>query len=315
MKELLQVVEQLRAKVQQHRHLLSNNEFLVRYTLIDPLLRALGWDTEDPDQVRPEETISVGRPDYALLQDGETILFVGAKALGKSEDLDKLISYCNAEGVPYFAATDGVRWTVYEVFKPVPTLQKKIIEFDLGSMDSGEVVRRSLALWHAAPLGSSAPNPLTARSTGPMTSATGSIAPHASVTRVPMPPPAGQVLQHTVELKSFSVTTRQRPPAKLLDPHGAEHPIKAWKDILVVIVEWLIGQQSLTAADCPVMLPRGSRHLVSTGHTHPNGKPFFQAVQVGSFWVETHASGPQICRQAMFLLERFGTGNRFQVVK
>ena len=34
-----------------YRHDLLNNELLTRYVLIDPLLRALGWDTENPEEV------------------------------------------------------------------------------------------------------------------------------------------------------------------------------------------------------------------------------------------------------------------------
>ncbi|MCX8203788.1 MAG: hypothetical protein N3H32_05685, partial [Nitrososphaeria archaeon] len=75
--------------------------------LIDPFLRALGWDTEDPNLVIPEVSTQAGRPDYALLLNGQRIAFIGAKSLGKEEDLIQQVSYCVSEGVRYFIATDG----------------------------------------------------------------------------------------------------------------------------------------------------------------------------------------------------------------
>jgi len=64
--DIVELVNKLRSKIEKHGDLLQNNETLTRYALIDPLLRALGWDTEDPEQVVPEFTTEAGRPDYAL---------------------------------------------------------------------------------------------------------------------------------------------------------------------------------------------------------------------------------------------------------
>ncbi len=74
----------------------------VRCALIDPFLKLFGWDVENPSEVIPEFSTHAGRPDYALIVDGRIVAFVGAKALGKSEDTLQYISYCVAQGVPYF---------------------------------------------------------------------------------------------------------------------------------------------------------------------------------------------------------------------
>ena len=46
-------------------------ETQTRYATIDPIIRALGWDTEDPKECYPEYDLSEGktRPDYALFGD------------------------------------------------------------------------------------------------------------------------------------------------------------------------------------------------------------------------------------------------------
>ena len=54
LEDLITVIERLRERIQQQGGILSQSEMLTRNALIDPLLRALGWDTEDPTLVRPE---------------------------------------------------------------------------------------------------------------------------------------------------------------------------------------------------------------------------------------------------------------------
>ena len=61
------------------------NEATVRQQYINPLLRALGWDTTT-DQVLPEQRTLAGDADYALSLNGREQFFIEAKAPGR--DLD-----------------------------------------------------------------------------------------------------------------------------------------------------------------------------------------------------------------------------------
>lgn len=63
----------------------QKNEAEVRQQFINPLLRALGWDTTT-DQVRPEQRTLSGHADYALSLNGREQLFIEAKKF--AEDLD-----------------------------------------------------------------------------------------------------------------------------------------------------------------------------------------------------------------------------------
>jgi hypothetical protein len=252
----------------------------------------------------------VGRPDYALLRDGAPLMFIGAKALGKPEDLDKLITYCNARGVPYFVATDGVHWELYEVFRPVPTAQKKIVEFDLMSMDLGEVARTALALWRRARTVAAAPVSITASSQPvamlPQT-ATASTAYSHGQGHV-----AGQAQVGTL-LSSLHVRLGDPPPKRLTDPNGVDHPVKAWRDILILVVEWLLRQGLVKATDCPVKLPRASRYLISTSPNHQSGDSFSAPEKIEYVWVETKASSRQLTHDAVFFLRQYGKGGDFIV--
>ncbi|MEM3014721.1 MAG: hypothetical protein QXS08_01825 [Nitrososphaerota archaeon] len=69
---ILDKIRALRERAVKYRDQLAKNEVLTRYALIDPFLRLLGWDTEDPEQIRPEFSTQAGRPDYALLHGGES---------------------------------------------------------------------------------------------------------------------------------------------------------------------------------------------------------------------------------------------------
>ena len=59
-----------------HAEALRKSERLTRYALIDPLLRGLGWDTGNPDEVRPEYSAGRGRVDYALMSSGEPVIMM-----------------------------------------------------------------------------------------------------------------------------------------------------------------------------------------------------------------------------------------------
>ena len=112
------VIAEVRARIEQYRGR-RLDEQNTKATLIAPVLRALGWNTEDVDEVHLEyRTRSSHNPvDYALLLTRQPRLFIEAKALG--EDLKdgkwalQIISYAAAAGVPWVVLTDGDSWHIY----------------------------------------------------------------------------------------------------------------------------------------------------------------------------------------------------------
>ena len=42
-----------------HEEIISQNETATRYSCIDPIICAMGWDLTDPDEVRVEYTIGL----------------------------------------------------------------------------------------------------------------------------------------------------------------------------------------------------------------------------------------------------------------
>jgi hypothetical protein len=98
--------------------------------LIVPILRALGWDVEDLEDVKLEyrRRPSDNPVDYALFLLRTPRLFIEAKALGAHLDDGKwaaqILNYATVAGVEWVALTDGNEWRIYNSHAPVPVEQK-----------------------------------------------------------------------------------------------------------------------------------------------------------------------------------------------
>jgi type I site-specific restriction endonuclease len=166
--ELVALIEALRQRAQAFASELYQGETLARYALIDPLLRALGWDTGDPSQVRPEYAAGNKKADYVLLDaDSSPLILLEAKKLG-----DKLPSIAGAAVATYamelanqgkrvklLATTNGLLWELYDF----PNMMQPRFSFDLRKGTAAEAAYKALgALWR--PL--LRPRPLLSRKEG-----------------------------------------------------------------------------------------------------------------------------------------------------
>jgi hypothetical protein len=98
--------------------------------LIVPILRALGWDLEDLEDVKLEyRRRPADNPvDYALFLIRTPRLFIEAKSLGAHINDGKwasqILTYATVAGVEWVALTDGNEWRIYNSHAPVPVEQK-----------------------------------------------------------------------------------------------------------------------------------------------------------------------------------------------
>ena len=98
--------------------------------LIVPVLRSLGWDVEDLEDVKLEyKRLPSDNPvDYALFLLREPRLFIEAKALGAHLDDHKwtsqILAYATVAGVEWVALTDGDEWRIYNSHATVPVEKK-----------------------------------------------------------------------------------------------------------------------------------------------------------------------------------------------
>jgi Restriction Enzyme Adenine Methylase Associated/Type I restriction enzyme R protein N terminus (HSDR_N) len=112
-----------------------------KHALIEPVLKALGWDVEDLDEVRCEYKLKqADNPvDYAFFVHGNLRLFVEAKSLG--ENLDKcahqIMGYAGVAGVvEWIVLTNGNEYRIYNAHAQVPIEQKLFKRIVLASGES-----------------------------------------------------------------------------------------------------------------------------------------------------------------------------------
>lgn len=118
---------------------LRANEHVTRAVLVDPVLRALGWDTANPFRVEVEKSIVDGRVDYALNDsNGEIRAIVEAKKLGADLSGEKvylsIINYAFAAKVNDVFLTDGLVWHHYDAFDPKGLEPPKVLNLSGGSL-------------------------------------------------------------------------------------------------------------------------------------------------------------------------------------
>ena len=314
LESLHELVEKLRDRIEAHGDALRKNEIQTRYALIDPLLRELGWDIEDPAQVRPEYPLetkyspATNSADYALLSGGKVAVIVEAKRLGTSleESVRQTVNYCNLEGTEHFAVTDGRHWEIYGTHLPGPIEQKRIVDFDLRRTDTARICLDALVLWRP-----SVQSGHVALAKAPVvgiphdhTSTTSS---PVAVEAIPQPTTIVPDPHDWQELSSVTAEQGQR-PVEMLFPDNGRVAIKNWASAPVEAVRWLTDQGFLGISDCPIMAnsSRAFRYMVHTEPVHSNGKTFTVPRKVGGLYVEAHDNQPMLLTKTKFIIERAG---------
>ena len=142
---LLKLVNKLNERIDRHGYRFMQNETLTRYALIDPLLRELGWNTEDPDEVIPEYRLPNGKPaDYTLFASPDKpLIVVESKKLGEplGKALDQGHSNADSVGAEYFLLTDGRRYELYESGK-----NSACGRFDLRGYSTADIYQNAVEL-------------------------------------------------------------------------------------------------------------------------------------------------------------------------
>jgi len=129
MADLHQTLAEVRARIDQYQGK-GIGEQSTKAILIDPVLRALGWNREELEEIVLEfKRKSMENPvDYALLLQRTPRLFIEAKPLdGNLNDpkwAGQIMSYATVAGVQWVVLTNGNEYRVYNSHAPVPVEQK-----------------------------------------------------------------------------------------------------------------------------------------------------------------------------------------------
>lgn len=280
--DLAQAVERVRETAKKHEKLLSQNEALTRYCLIDPILRALGWDTTDPQQVRVEEAAGGGKADYVLLDgNGSYLMLIEAKKLAQ-----KLPPVATTEVIKYagfllhggklvrqLVVTNGLLWDIYEY----PNLAQ-IYKVDVGEPKKRPreaAIELARALWRPLLQGEFPPPP--------------------------PPPPPPDALVGLNELSRL-VKPKSPPPKRVVFPDGSQRPVELWKELLVAVTDYLLHAFPHSLQP-PIKAPGGTKYLLHSQPVHSSGDAFFNAKKVGSLYLETDWSAADTVKRAVYLLQ------------
>ena len=272
MESLAVLVESMAAHIRKYRGRMRKNERLVRHALVNPVLRELGWNPEDPKLVEAGYRFRDGSVDYALLQGKKPIAAVRTVRLGGPlrESLDDLAAY----KVRYHIATDGRLWLVRRTADQAP--ESDLVEFDLTGDPVSECPKMEV-IWRRS------------------MSKTSKKAGHRRLGRSG---PAGGLVP-LPDLVPGQV------PTELVFPDGASRRVKSGKSMMIEVAQWLLDGGRLSGDDCPIILSE-KRYLLAREPVHPTKKSFISGKHVGDLHLETNFNSRRILDNIGVLISRAG---------
>ncbi len=280
MQGLIETIVQVQRSLPTHGPLFANSELQTRYGLIDPILRALGWDTGNLDELQVDYAAGNGRADYVIFFNNKPHVVIEAKALGllSSNTPRQANAYCRHLGAAYFVCTDGDIWEVYRYASQGGSL---LARWQISKMAPADVARYAKCLEKP-----------------PIVPAVPSIfAPSSPLSPTPPPPPSNSIsldqlykqLQHTRKL-AFSYSRLHFP--------GSNAPVSvgSYVDILRKVVRYLNNAGLIPAPGVPsIVVPIG------TGSLNPR-----YYTRVGSWDVLTHGNAARVVGFAVQVLNHCG---------
>ena len=296
--ELIKIIECLKKRIKEHREQIQNSESRTRITLIDPLLRSLGWDVSDPTVVTIEPRTAGGWADYALLdKGGKIVVFVEAKKLSdKNAPINQAVGYAVSENIQnqvkvrYCASTNGDAWELYDVFDGKSVLKTSVV-----SDETAKCALQLLGLWRrsmADGLYSEAVHPVI-----PVPPAHVPQPPAPAVATAPSPPPP---VGWTPLNGSLNPTGKPAPKSMRL-PNGREVAPKSWKDMIVQTALWLHQTGHLNREHCQRL------SFLSRDGKHPDSTEFRSPYRIGDeIILETHSNSIGLVRSTIRMLEHCG---------
>lgn len=345
MDNLKEVIETVLERLKKHRSLYEKSEESVRYQIINPILRGLGWNPESPEEVQPNIASEEGVPDYSLLKNSKKVLFIEAKKLSvdieQKEIVRKLANYCFGEGMKYGVLTNGSVWLLFRAFEEGTTIAERIVwKTDVENEDVSAIIRRLNTISRETvedienlikklqildEIWQSLLNEPKEMIKGLIPVFEGLVKegyPDCEFetsdiedfikerVRELISPPTETVSELGTKPESVQFTERPRK----MEIRREVFEIRNSYEILINTANWLIKKGKLKTTDCPVGMGH-KRNLVNRTPKHKYGDSFTAPKKLSNgLWIETHYSTASCINNARRLLERFGyQGNVLEV--
>ena len=306
LKRVTSTIERIKVRIAAHRKELAKNETMTRYALIDPLLRSLGWDTEDPGQVLPEcSDGSGGKVDYVLAAEDRPVAVLEAKRLGDPLDrnaVSQAMGYAYSVGTHLLILTNGSEWHLYPIREP-DRAKRKGVTFNVERDAAHAAAMEALGMWRQKLAAQDLKDvTLPPDPAGPLPVPGATLEPGA-----PAPVSARDAGWRPIADVLENFRPKSKPPAGLRLPDGSEVQLRRWKETLVEVAKWLVDKRLIAGSE-QIRPPRSRiRNLVSPLKKHAGGKPFLAPASIGSSnFVETNVSAPVALKHSVLLLKHCG---------
>jgi len=338
MNNLNEVLTPIIEKIKKFRPLYEQNEMAVREQIVNSILRGLGWNPENPEEVQPNVSTEEGIPDYSLMKDGRKILFVEAKKLNvdieQREVIRQLAKYSFSEGTKYGVLTNGAVWILIRSFEEgtslterivwkadleneeLPAVSRKIVTISKTNIEHIEVLVKKAQIldeiWQSL---LDEPEEMIKGLMPVVKSIISQGYPDYQfedteiedllkerIKEIISGPSEDETLYDT---SIESISWRRESPRKM-KLKGEVFEIQNSYEILVNTANWLIKNGKLKISDCPVGIgPK--RYLVNKEPKHKYGDDFRAPKKLSNgLWIETHYSTASCINYAKRLLEKFG---------
>ena len=303
--ELISTIDKVKQTIKEHSTSLAKSEKRTRPVLIDPILNVLGWDVADPSCVKIEYNLRDfpnQQVDYALCHGNRVVVFIEAKKLFEplQHHVQQMVNYAVGEGISYAILTDGNIWDMYDVLKPLPLNDKKIVHIDLSSSTTVSCALNFLRLWRlnlqsAAPI--DVPDPIIAAKTSEPDSPVMKRRTNHKHTEKP---------SDWIAIPNFIPEPGSK-PSYIQFKDGPSKRISHWNEILIESAQRAISIGQLTEASVPLGLT-SKRFYIHTQPRHPDGTPFTvpRYIENRKFVIEAHGNISALVKKVTHLWNFLG---------
>lgn len=329
------ILETVSKRIKKHRSLYEQNEMAVRDHIINPILRSLGWNPEDPEEVQPNISTQEGIPDYTLIKNGKEVLFIEAKKLSvdieQKEVIRQLAKYCFGEGMKYGVLTNGSVWILFRAFQEGTTMYERIVwKTDIEGDEITATIRRlnTISKENIENIEN------LIKKLQILDEIWQSLLDEPEEIIKGLMPVFNKLINEgypgykfeATEIEDFLkerikelITPTEEiaiiPPEKQIWEGTRPRKIRIGQDIfeirnsyeiLIHTAEWLIRKGKLKKSDCPISIGR-KRHLINTTPKHRYGDNFRAPKMLSNgTYIEVHYSTAGCISNARKLLEKFG---------
>lgn len=342
MNHLNEMLTPIIERIKKFRSLYEQNEMAVRDQIVNPILKNLGWNPENPEEVQPNVSIEEGAPDYSLFKNGRKILFIEAKKLGvdieQREVIRQLAKYSFSEGTKYGVLTNGSVWMLIRSFEEGTTLTERIVwKTDLENEELPAIIRKITTIsktniehievlvkkiqildeiWQSF---LDEPEEMIKGLIPMVKSIITQGYPDYQFEDTEIEDLLKERVKEIVsgpseeetpsETLTEQITWRGESPRKM-KLKGEFFEFRNSFEILVNTANWLIKNGKLRPSDCPVGIGRSKRNLINKEPKHKYGDDFRAPKKLSNgLWIETHYSTAGCINNAKRLLEKFGVSS------